>query len=54
MTLRMAACVGDKTGAYSVVVKRRGGRDHLGDPSVDGRIILNWIFKMWDGCMYWI
>jgi hypothetical protein len=23
--------------------------DHLGDPGVDGRIILEWIFKRWDG-----
>ena len=22
--------------------------DHLGDPDVDGRIILRWIFKKWD------
>jgi hypothetical protein len=22
--------------------------DHLEDPDVDGRIILNWIFKKWD------
>ena len=23
-------------------------RDHLGDPGVDGRIILRWIFRKWD------
>ena len=23
-------------------------RDHLGDPSVDGRIILGYIFRKWD------
>ena len=30
----------------------RGGnlleRDHLGDPGVDGRIILRWFFRKWD------
>jgi hypothetical protein len=30
-------------------------RDHLGDPDVDGRIILRWIFRKWDaGVMDWI
>jgi hypothetical protein len=25
--------------------------DHLGDPDVNGRIILKWIVKTWDGDM---
>ena len=30
-------------------------RDHLGDPGVDGRIILRWIFRKWGvGVMAWI
>jgi hypothetical protein len=31
-------------------------RDHLGDPDVDGRIILRWIFRKWrgGGCGDWM
>jgi hypothetical protein len=25
------------------------GGEHLGDPGVDGRIILRWIFRKWEG-----
>jgi len=46
-------------GAYSTYRGRRKaytgfwwgnlrGRDHLGDPGVDGRVILRWIFRKWD------
>ena len=30
------------------LVGKSEGKDHLGDPSVDERIILRWIFRLWD------
>jgi len=30
------------------------GRDHLEDLGVDGRIILRWKFRTWNGGMDWI
>ena len=31
-----------------------GERDNLEDPSLDGWIILRWIFREWDGGMHWL
>ena len=33
---------------YRVLVGKPDGKSHLGDPGVDGRIILRWIFRKWD------
>jgi hypothetical protein len=37
-----------RRGAYRVLVGNLREMDHLVDPSVDGRIILRWIFRKWD------
>jgi len=39
-----SAC-GESRGVYRVLVEKLRERDHLGDPGVDGRIILRWIFR---------
>jgi hypothetical protein len=43
------ALMGDRRGAYRVLVGRPEGRNHLKDLGIDGTIILKWIFKKWDG-----
>jgi hypothetical protein len=43
------ACLGDRRGAYRVFVGDPMERDHMEDLMIDGRIILKWMFKMWDG-----
>ena len=40
---------GDERGVHSVVVGKPDGRRPRGDPDVDGRIILRWIFRKWEG-----
>jgi hypothetical protein len=35
-------------GVYRVLAGKPEETDHWGDPGVDGRIILRWIFRKWD------
>jgi hypothetical protein len=40
--------------AYSILVGKPEGRDHMEDQGIDGRIIFEWIFgKLWTG-FFWI
>jgi len=41
------ARMGERRGLYRGLVGKPE-REHLGDPGVDGRIILRWIFRKWD------
>ena len=36
-----------RRGIYRVLVGKPEGKDDLGDPDIDGRIILRGIFRMW-------
>ena len=40
-------CTGERKGVYRILVGEPEGKNHLGDPGVDGRIILRWIFWKW-------
>jgi len=37
-----------RRGVYRVLLGNLRERDHLGDPGIDGRIILRGIFRKWD------
>jgi hypothetical protein len=43
------ARMGEKRSVHRVLVGKPEGKRPLGRPSVDGRIILRWIFRKWDG-----
>jgi hypothetical protein len=43
------ARMGERRGVYRVVVGNLRERDHLEDPGVNGRTMLKWIFRKWDG-----
>jgi hypothetical protein len=43
------ARMGEVRGVHRVLVGKPEGKSHWGDPDVDGRIILRWIFRKWEG-----
>ena len=45
------ARMGERRGAYGVLVGKPEGGDHLEDQGVGGSIILKRIFRKWDGGM---
>ena len=38
---------GERRGVYGVLLGKTEEKRPLGDPDVDGRIILRWIFRKW-------
>jgi len=46
--------VGERGGTQRILVWKPEGKKPFDDLSVDGRIILRWIFRKWVGGMEWI
>jgi hypothetical protein len=40
--------MGEGRGVERVLVGKPEGKNHWGDPGVDGRIILRWILRKWE------
>ena len=43
------ACMEEGRGVHKVLVGKPEGKNHWGDQDVDGRIILRWILRKWEG-----
>jgi hypothetical protein len=41
--------MGQRKGAYRILLGKLEGKSDLEDPDVDGRMILSWIFRKWNG-----
>jgi hypothetical protein len=41
--------MGDRRGAYRILLEELRERDHLEDLGVDGMVLLKWMFKKWGG-----
>ena len=41
--------MGKGGGVHRVLVGKPEGKNRWGDPDIDGRIILRWIFRKWEG-----
>jgi len=46
---RRVARMGERRGAYRILVGKPEGQNHLEDPGIAGRVTLRWIFRKW-GC----
>jgi hypothetical protein len=40
--------MGEGRCVYRVLIGKTEGKSHWGDPGIDGKIILSWIFRKWD------
>jgi hypothetical protein len=40
--------MGEGRGVYRVLVGKAEGKRPLGDPVLEGRIIVRWVFRRWD------